>query len=361
MGRGTRKGKKKKVENQTKGVVFFKHFIIGFLAFIILLFPVFLLVDKIGNAKVLAGPAVEADGSADGADTAAVNGDMPDSMTDTDSPFYEMFQDTNRVNVLLLGINGDMTDTIMVGSYDLDDQRVDVISVPRDTYYERPGADSPGAKKINAVYHKGRAEGTAQAVSDVLLGMPIHYYAVVKYDGVKEVVDAIGGVPVNIPFDMDYDDIYDKPPLHLHFKEGPKTLSGEEAVKYLRYRKDNKDGYGYAQGDIGRIAAQQEFIKSAIKESIGLGLPKVVSTAVGAVESNVTVAEAVKLATSAVGLSSENIEGHQAPGEATMKDGASYWMVDEDAVGDLLRQIYLGKENVPGAVLKGNTPVGGVL
>ncbi|HVI42049.1 MAG TPA: LCP family protein, partial [Anaerovoracaceae bacterium] len=118
-------------------------------------------------------------------------------LVDQNSPFFEAFKDKNRVNILLMGINDGMTDTLMLGSYDLDTKHVDVISIPRDTYYPREGADSPAEKKINCIYNVHKAVGTAEAVSDILMGMPINYYVVVDYDVIRKVVDSMGGVPMN--------------------------------------------------------------------------------------------------------------------------------------------------------------------
>ena len=97
-------------------------------------------------------------------------------------------------------------------------------------------------------------------MSDLLLGMPIHYYAMVDYDGVSTIVDSMGGIPMDIPFRMRYNDPYDKPPLHIDIPEGQQILDGEHAVQFLRYR------HGYPEGDIGRVKAQQAFMKAAFKQ-----------------------------------------------------------------------------------------------
>lgn len=76
------------------------------------------------------------------------------------------------------------------------------------------------------------------------------------------------GVEVDVPFHMEYTDIYDDPPLYIDIPQGRQLLDGEEALKFLRYRK------GYDNQDLGRIEAQQQFIRSAAKS---LGLPAAVS------------------------------------------------------------------------------------
>jgi LCP family protein required for cell wall assembly len=267
--------------------------------------------------------------------------DMP-SPVDKNSPFFEAFKDTNRVNILLMGVNDGMTDTIMLGSYDLDTQHVDVISIPRDTYYPRKGADSPAEKKINCIYSVHKAVGTAEAVSDILQGMPINYYVVVDYKAVKKIVDSMGGVPMNITFHMHYNDPYDTPPLKIDIPEGYQVLDGDKAVEFLRFRHSNSgSGYpSYPEGDIGRIKAQQEFVKSAFRQALGFSLPKVVKTTLNNVDSDLPLGMATKLAAKAIGLKGEDMQTIMIPGESGTKDGLSYWFPDEEGVKEMLTQIY---------------------
>jgi LCP family protein required for cell wall assembly len=266
-------------------------------------------------------------------------GALSDAQLDPSDPNYDIFADTDRLNILLLGVNGNLTDTIMLGSYNLKDQRADLISIPRDTYYERPDAKTAAQKRINAVYGAKGVDGTAAAVRDILGGIPIHYYALVRFEGVAKVIDAMGGVTVNIPIDMNYDDAYAKPPLHIHFKKGEQKLNGEDAVKFLRFRKNNGGG-GYPDQDIGRTATQREFMKAAFKQAMGFNLPDVVGTVMENVESDLTIGTAGKLALKAAGLDAADILGHYLEGKSGMRDGVSYWFIDEDAVAAMIDGIY---------------------
>lgn len=307
---------------------FFKTFVIAFLIAIIALIPINWGLEQFGQVRLFTGEA-------------NLMRDMG-SLVDKDSEFFQQFKDSKRVNILVTGVNSNMTDTIMLGSYDMKNQRVDVISIPRDTYYPRPGYDGLGQKKINSIFSGQGIVPFAEAISDLLYGMPINYYVIVEYDDVGKIVDAIGGVPVNIPFDMDYEDPYNKPlPLKIHFKEGPTVLSGDDAIEYLRYREDNKPGYGYKQGDIGRVAAQQEFIKSAFKEALGFSLPKVAKTTMETVESDLDLKMAVKIATKAAGLEAADMKTWTVEGvSGTKEDGLSYWISDKDKIRTMLTQIY---------------------
>lgn len=379
-GGGGKKGKKKR---EKKSATFFRHFIIGFFVFMVLLFSVQVGMDRLGSVKFLAknhvqtaSVSAESDtGDSNGADNSKGTGDsngsndtnasdpngdqlqMPTEAVNRSSPFYKEFTDKNRVNILLLGVNGGMTDTIMLGSYDLDDQKVDVISVPRDTYYDRKGITLTAAKKINAIFHKDGAVGTAQAVSKVLLGIPINYYVVIDYKGVGKVVDAMGGVPMDIPIHMYYHDPYDNPPLNIDIPKGHQVLNKKTAIQFLRFRHGDPGYPQYPRGDIDRIAAQQKFIKSALKQSVGLGLPKVIKTAVESVDSNISLGEALKIAAKATGLSSEDLTSHTLPGEAVTIDGLSFWKADEGKTKQMLTEIFVGLENDPTAALKGSVAI----
>lgn len=306
--------------------IFIKTFVIGFLVFTIMLTPTNYALEKIGGIRLFSG-------------NENLMKDMP-YLVDEDSQFYEAFKDKNRVNVLLIGVNGGMTDTLMLGSYDLDDQHVDIISIPRDTYYPREGVNDPASKKINAIYNSGKAVGTAMAVSDVLMGMPINYYAVIKYEGVKKIVDSMGGVPMNITFNMHYNDPYDKPPLKIDIPEGYQILDGDTAVEFLRFRKGSGGYPGYTEGDIGRVKAQQEFVKSAFRQAIGFSLPKVTTTVLKNVDSDISIGMATKIAAKAVKLKGEDLNTYMIPGESGTKNGASYWFSDEAAIEEMLTQIY---------------------
>ncbi len=299
---------------------FLKQFLLYFIILTLVLIPVRMILDRVGGIRLFSG-------------TESIIKDLG-TLVDEDSPFYQEFRDSKRVNVLVMGVNDGLTDTIMLASYDMENQRVDVISVPRDTYYYREGYINAAAHKINAIYSADGAVGTAKAVSDVLLGIPINYYAVIGYDGVEKVVDSMGGVSMNIPFHMQYYDPYDTPPLKIDIPEGEQILNGKKAVEYLRFRK------GYAEGDIGRVGAQQEFVKAAFKQALGKDLVKVIKTTLANVDSDLPLGMAIKLGTKGLGLESEDLNTWLTPGKAGTTNGASYWRTDSAQIEEMIRQIY---------------------
>lgn len=258
---------------------------------------------------------------------------------DEKSPFFEAFTNSKRVNVLVMGVNTNLTDTLMLVSYDMNAQQIDLISIPRDTFYERNSSDAPSYKKINAAHHDG-VLGSAHAVSDLLMGIPINYYVLIDYDGVRNIVDAIGGVPMDIPFRMYYTDPYDKPPLKIDLQKGEQILDGDQAMQFLRFRKGNKGYAGYTEGDIGRIEAHQEFIKSAFKQCLS-NLPAAIDSVLKNVESDLTLGKALNIATNATGLNSDSLHTYTIPGEARNGEGGlSFFFSDEEGIKEMLTQIY---------------------
>jgi LCP family protein required for cell wall assembly len=172
--------------------------------------------------------------------------------------------------VLILGRDtggGGNTDTMLLASYDVVNQKATVMSIPRDTMVNIPY----DIKKINAVYnYYGQDEkGIQHLYKEIaqLVGFEPDFQVVVEWDAVGEIVDAIGGVYFDVPRDMNYDDPYQD--LHIHQTKGYRLLSGDDAMQVLRYRHDNrKNGVrlGYPEGDVGRIKTQQAFLKAMVEQ-----------------------------------------------------------------------------------------------
>lgn len=242
-------------------------------------------------------------------------------------------QDLRRFNVLVVGLEDRRTDTIMVASYDMDNKTADLISIPRDTYYPRDVYDSPELKKINAVYAQEGIEGLVPAVQE-LLGIPLEKYVIVDYEAVVSCVDLLSGVEVNVPFHMVYSDPYDDPPLYIDIPEGTQVLNGDQSLKFLRYRK------GYSNQDLGRIDAQQQFIKSAVKKALGLKLPVLIKEAYSYMETNVNLTDVLSLVNDIMGFSTDNINLSTMPGSETPLEGLSFYIPDEDAIQELVNKLY---------------------
>lgn len=163
-------------------------------------------------------------------------------------------------------------DTIMVCAYDTVNQKMGLVSVPRDTLVDRPGWKY---HRINAAYPSGNLAyppdgGIRELMAAVgeVLGIPMDHYVLVDTRLFVELVDAVGGVDFDVPVYM----CYDAPDqdLHIHFQPGLQHLNGRQALAVARCRK-NSDGPGeyphnlydaYPDADIGRTRTQQALVKA---------------------------------------------------------------------------------------------------
>lgn len=174
----------------------------------------------------------------------------------------------NAINVLLLGTNGPLSDSIIVASIDPETEAISMLSVPRDLYIEH---DTYGKLKINEIHSyaeaasktKGNGAKELKKVVADTLGIPVHYFVRVDFDGFKKIVDAVGGVDIDVKTALN-DPEYpcDNDPnksCGFTLKAGKQHMNGTLALKYTRCR---KNGCG---SDFGRAMRQQEVIK-AIRE-----------------------------------------------------------------------------------------------
>nr|WP_325211824.1 LCP family protein [uncultured Oscillibacter sp.] len=169
--------------------------------------------------------------------------------------------------VLILGRDtggGGNTDTMLLASYDVTNQKATVMSIPRDTMVNVPW----DIKRINSVYnyYGGGERGIQHLYKEIaqLVGFEPDFQVVVEWDAVGAIVDAIGGVYFDVPLDMNYEDPYQD--LSIHQAKGYRLLSGDDAMQVLRYRHDNNRKHGYAEGDLGRIKTQQAFLKAMAEQ-----------------------------------------------------------------------------------------------
>ena len=190
--------------------------------------------------------------------------DSKDGNSKDETPLDKAIKASKRINILVMGLEHTRTDTIMLASFDRETKEGNLISIPRDTYIDREGYIDGSAKRINAIYGTDGLDALIDTV-EKMFQMPVHKYVLVDYQAVVAGVDALGGIEVNIPFRMYYTDLYDNPPLVIDFTPGKKLLNGEDSLRFLRFRQNN-DGTGYPRMDLDRIAAQQSFVKEAIKK-----------------------------------------------------------------------------------------------
>ena len=169
----------------------------------------------------------------------------------------------NCFTFLLIGTDkaSGSTDTMMVVRYDVKNQELNLMSIPRDTMVNVPW----DIKKINSVYSVRGLDGLRTQIKK-LIGFAPDYYVKIDLSAFVKLVDLIGGVEFEVPRNMDYDDPYQD--LHIHLKKGLQTLNGKQAMGLVRWRHNNDNTAGY--DDTGRIQTQQAFLKAVAKQCLAL-------------------------------------------------------------------------------------------
>ena len=176
------------------------------------------------------------------------------------------------------------SDTMIVVSLDKSRNTIRMVSLPRDARVYIPHNDvSTGVDKLNAAHAFGGPQLLMKTLSDEM-GITIHHYAVIKFEGFKKLIDQVGGITVNVDGalkkdhqtgklyrgNLDYDDDYGN--LHIHLKPGVQQLDGEKAHNYVRFRMDY-------EGDPGRIRRQQAVMRAlakAVMQASPLAVPGLV-------------------------------------------------------------------------------------
>lgn len=217
-----------------------------------------------------------------------------------------------RINTLVLATDkGEMlTDTIILASVNTKSKKINLLSFPRDTLVKYNGR----TVMINSVYGKGQEGERHMAVIDVvreITGLPVNYYVVVKPDGFRNVVDALGGVYIDVPQDMEYHDSTPGQDLHISLKKGYQLLDGDKAEQFTRFR-------GYPTADLGRIEAQQTFLKELFKQKVNAGLvlkaPGLYKAIAKNVETNFSASSVPSMVKIITSFSENSVDTYRLPG-----------------------------------------------
>lgn len=256
------------------------------------------------------------------------------------------FGDKKITTFAVFGVDKDnyRTDVTMLVFFNHESAKIDVISVPRDTRVKIPEEiyakiqarrnDVNEIVKINEVpaYVVENRNEVSVAVLEKSLGVDIDYYMNMDLDVFRKIVDIIGGVTMDIPFDMEYNDPFQD--LYISLKAGTQTLNGARAEQLIRYRA------GYANGDLGRIEMQHEFMAAFMGQLLNtknrVNMVNIVAEVLKYVQTDFD--RAVDYLVFLDKLDPTNIEMHMLPGEAAMS-GRSYFIYDYDATKVLLNEI----------------------
>lgn len=206
-----------------------------------------------------------------------------------------------RTTFLLMGVDkrpddSGRADTMIVVAFNPATEQLSMVSLPRDTWVQIPGH---GYDKVNHAYAFG-GEKLALHTAQSLIGIPIDHYVTLSFQGFQRIVDEIGGIDVDAEKRLYYEDPYDTSMgpdgLVIDIQPGLQRMSGDTALKYSRFRMDD-------EGDLGRIRRQQQvtrsLMKTASKPVILARIPQLIPALASAVETDLSIGEMLRLATSA--------------------------------------------------------------
>ena len=283
-------------------------------------------------------------------DGEVITSDLLATLTDSDvtrEPFY----------MLLLGTDGRpgeetyRTDSIILARVDPTDKEVTLISIPRDTAYVYQGS----TVKINAVFSYGGSDDMVQAVND-LCGVQISEYAEINFDGLKALVDAVGGIDIYVPEGDGVDDPEAGPVV---IEPGQQHMDGEAALTFCRAR------HQFADGDYTRMR-HQRMVLGALAEKILNNLdvttvPALMNQLADMVKTSLNVTDIVSLINAMHGMDVDNMYSANLPswaGADTYINGQSFVFVDETALAEMMARVDAG-EDPQGPQTMGTTGEGG--
>jgi LCP family protein required for cell wall assembly len=236
---------------------------------------------------------------------------------------------------------GTRTDTMMLVRVDAAKKRVALVSLPRDSKVYL--ANNRGVDKINAAHALGGPDLAVQTVQDAF-GIPIDNFMVINFRGVRELVNAIGGVDLYIEKPMRYTDHTAK--LFINFQPGQRHLDGNAAEEFLRFRHDEL-------GDIGRIRRQQQFVMAITQKlknpAIVFKVPDLVKVASKYVETDLSPNDLLTLAFFGKDIQMNAVRTATLPGHPGGVR-VSYWMVDPEPAQILLDRLILDNPRTYGGV-----------
>lgn len=232
----------------------------------------------------------------------------------------------DKATVMIMGVDKrsddvGRSDTLMVATLDPDKNQAALLSIPRDTRVKIKGH---GYDKINAAYAYGDRKLSQQTVEG-LLGIKIDHYIVIDIHGFTKIIDALGGVDIDVEKRMYYEDPWDDDGgLYIDLQPGMQHMDGKTAVTYVRYRDE--------EGDIGRIRRQQKFMKAVMDKLVSPAiiprLPSMVSAMYDAVETDMSISELLSFLGTLQEAKNNGLKSEMLPGKPVYIDDISYWVPD---------------------------------
>ena len=238
------------------------------------------------------------------------------------------------ISILFLGLDtrdGDLsgrTDSMILTTFNPNEKSVRMLSLPRDSYVPIIGRDTHD--KLNHAHAFGGLNMTVDTV-EAFLDVPVDYVVTLNFDAFMDIVDAIGGVEVDVPMP-----IYDRDNAtygEISIDEGIQTLDGEEALAYARMRKQDP------RGDHGRGDRQKDIIEAIIKQSVNFQTITNFNSVMDSLEDNLSMnlsfGQLISMHGYARGLN--DIESMHLEGSDTTIDGIYYYQVDDSSLQQISR------------------------
>ena len=258
--------------------------------------------------------------------------------------------DSNTVNsldtiyIVVTGESQNLTDSIMVCAYNPKQNKVAMMSIPRDTFVGKNENKATASDKINTLYQKN-PDNLLKQINEIT-GLDIKYYINIDTNGLKELIDAIGGVYFDVPIDMDYDDPTQD--LHIHLKAGYQLLDGNKAEQVVRFRHNN-DGTSYpatyGDNDIGRMKTQREFIKVLLKQitskNVIINMNKYIKIAKNNVTTNFNIDSIKDYIPYIVDFNFDDINSTSLPGEPKKCNGVWLYVPNKKEVKNIVNNYFI--------------------
>ncbi|MCB0195962.1 MAG: LCP family protein [Anaerolineae bacterium] len=272
------------------------------------------------------------------------------------------YSNKERVNILLLGVDRrpdevySRTDTMMLVTVDPKSRTAGMLSVPRDLWVSIPGY---GEDRINKAYFFGDRDdypggGPALAMKTVQynLGVPVHFYAQIDFQGFEEIVNTLGGIDINVPQTIDDptfpDNNYGYDPFYI--EAGLHTLDGHDAMRYARTRHSSG-------GDFSRARRQQQVMLAIRDKALQLDMipriPELWTTMSGTIETDLQLVDIVELAQLADEINVDNIQSNVIDSDMTVdyvvpETGAQVLLPLREKIAVAVEEIFSEKEPVDG-------------
>lgn len=241
-----------------------------------------------------------------------------------------------RTNFLVMGKDetSGLYDMIMLVSYNATRSEIGVVQIPRDTYAE---FTEGSYKKLNGAVAALGGEGEFCEFLSKSLSVRIDHYISLDLYSVGEIVDVLGGIEVDVPFDMNYEDPAQN--LSIHLKKGKNILDGEAARQFVRYRS------GYLQGDLGRMDAQKLFLAALVKKLKSdlsvLEIGAIVAAVSDNIKMNIPMSSVIPLAKQLMSIPAQNVKFVTLAGEGAVakSSGASYYVISRSSAIKILNEL----------------------